>query len=398
MTHILILGAGYAGIRSAKKLSKSVPGDTTIDLIDKNTDHVEKMSLHEIAAGTSKVNSMSFPIKDTINDKVNFIQATVTKIDKDKKTVSFSDHDDMTYDYLVIGLGFRSENFGLPGADEYSLVLQDIPTAQKIYETIEKNIANYKTSNDPKDLNIVVCGAGFTGVEILGELIDSTKKLQMKYDTPDITVTCLEMATRILPMFDEELASYAVDYLKKNNINLKTGSKIKEIQKDGVLYDDTEGNEHKDEANTIIWTVGVSGSDVMTESGFDVKRNRAVVTDYLNLESNPEIYILGDVSASMDPQSGRPYPTTAQLAIAQADVAAKNIVASINQSTPEKFVYKSLGTIASLGQHTGIADMIIGGHHFKTKGGMAAHAKNFSKDKSILEVSNLKIALAKGKL
>ncbi|MGR3742514.1 NAD(P)/FAD-dependent oxidoreductase [Companilactobacillus sp. DQM5] len=399
MARILILGAGYAGIRTAKMLAKSAPTDTQIDLVDKNDIHVEKMSLHEIAAGTASVDSMSFPIKDAIdNQKINFIQATVSRIDKDSKRVSFSDHEDMTYDYLVVGLGFRSENFGLPGADQYSLVLEDIPTAKKIYETIEKNVANYKNSNDPNDLNILVCGAGFTGVEILGELIDSTRKLKEKYNVPEINITCLEMATRILPMFDEELANYAVDYLKTNGINLKTGSKIKEIQKDGVLYDDPEGNEHKDGGNTIIWTVGVSGSDVIKDSGFDAKRNRVMVTDYLNIESNPEVFIIGDVSASMDPDSNRPYPTTAQLAIAQGDVVAENIVASIEGKPQIKFVYKSLGTIASLGQHKGIADMIIGGKHFKTKGYLASHAKNFSKDKSILEVSKLKIALAKGKL
>lgn len=399
MAHILILGAGYAGIRTAKRLAKLAPSDTQIDLVDKNPIHVEKMSLHEIAAGTSSVDSMSFNIKSAIDtNKVNFIQATVTKVDKDNKTVTFSDHEEMTYDYLVIGLGFRSENFGLPGADEYSLVLEDIPTAKKIYSTIEANVAKYKESNDPNDLSILVCGAGFTGVEILGELIDTTKKLQAKYDVPEIKVTCLEMATRILPMFDEDLANYAVDYLKDSGINLLTGAKIKQIEKDGVLYDDDQGTEHKVTGSTIVWTVGVSGSDVITESGFDAKRNRVMVTDYLNIESNPEVYIIGDVSASMDPESERPYPTTAQLAIAQGDVAAENIVAAIKGGQPEKFTYHSLGTIASLGQHKGIADMIIGGKHIKTKGYLASHVKNFSKDKSILEVSKLKIALAKGKL
>lgn len=398
MKHVLILGAGSAGIRTAKKLAKFNDQDIKIDLIDKNLIHVEKMGLHEIAAGTGKPENISFPIKDAIANNINFIQASVKSINKDEKTVSFLDHEDMSYDYLVVALGFRSENFGMEGADEYSLPIEDIDSAQHIFETLEKNIANYNTSKDPKDLNIVVCGAGFTGVEVLGELIDSTKVLQSKYNVPEINITCLEMATRILPMFDEELASYAVDYLKKNGIALKTGSKIKKIQSDGVVYDNQEGQENIAQASTIIWTVGVSGSDVVKDSGFEARRNRVMVQDTLNLESNPELFFIGDVAAVMDPDTNRPYPTTAQIAIAQADYAAENIYALIKNQSLKPFVYKSLGTIASLGQHTGIADAIMFGKHMKLKGSLASHAKRVSVDKSLMETGNLKIAMSKGSL
>lgn len=398
MKHVLILGAGSAGIRTAKKLAKFNDQNIQINLIDKNLIHVEKMGLHEIAAGTGKPENISFPIKDAIANNVNFIQANVVSFDKNAKTVSFSDHEDMSYDYLVVSLGFRSENFGMEGADQYSLPIEDISSAQNIFKNLEKNIANYNTSKDPKDLNIVVCGAGFSGVEVLGELIDSTKLLKTKYNVPEINITCLEMATRILPMFDEDLADYAIDYLKKNGVALKTGSKIKKIQSDGVVFDDTEGQEHLAQASTVIWTVGVSGSDVIKDSGFDARRNRVMVEDTLNLKDNPELFFIGDVSAVMDPSSNRPYPTTAQIAIAQADYAAENIHALINNNALKPFVYKSLGTIASLGQRTGIADAILLGKHMKLKGSLASHAKRISVDKSIMETGNLKLALSKGAL
>ncbi|MBA1395232.1 NAD(P)/FAD-dependent oxidoreductase, partial [Lactobacillus sp. XV13L] len=134
------------------------------------------------------------------------------------------------------------------------------------------------------------------------ELIDTAKVLKAKYNVPEINITSLEMAPQILPMFDSQLAQYAYDFLTKNGIKILTGAKIKKIEQNAVVY--TKGDSDEEQrvyANSIIWTVGVSGSDVIKESGFNAKRNRIVVTDYLNLEDHPEIYVLGDDSASMDP-------------------------------------------------------------------------------------------------
>ncbi|UQS82137.1 NAD(P)/FAD-dependent oxidoreductase [Bombilactobacillus folatiphilus] len=389
MAHIVILGAGYAGLGTARKLAKIAPADTKIDLIDRNTKHVESIELYQVAAGSADADKISFDIRGVLPNNVNFIQANVSKIDYENKTVEFSDHDDMTYDYVVVGLGFRSENFGMEGADQYSYKLQDIPTAEKIYEVINSNIRNYKQSQDPNDLNIVVCGAGFTGIELLGELIDTAKILKAKYDVPEINITSVEMAPQILPMFDSELAKYAVDFLSKNGIKIMTSAKIKKIEPNAVVY--TKGDSEEEQriyANSIIWTVGVSGSDVIKDSGFEARRNRITVTDYLNVEDHPELYVIGDDSASMDPQSNRPLPTTGQLALAQAEVAAENIVADLKKQPQKKFVYKSKGTIASLGPSHGIAE--ITKPHLKLKGSMAALAKRFSFEQVLYEVGGIK--------
>lgn len=389
MAHIVILGAGYAGLGTARKLAKIAPADTQIDLIDRNTKHVESIELYQVAAGTANADKISFDIRGVLPDNVNFIQANVSKVDYENKTVEFSDHDDLTYDYVVLGLGFRSENFGMEGADQYSYKLQDIPSAEKIYEVINSNIRNYKQSQDPNDLNIVVCGAGFTGIELLGELIDTAKILKAKYGVPEINITSVEMAPQILPMFDSELAQYAVDFLSKNGIKIMTSAKIKKIEPNAVVY--TKGDNDEEQriyANSIIWTVGVSGSDVIKDSGFNARRNRITVTDYLNIEDHPEIYVAGDDSASMDPKSERPLPTTGQLALAQAVVAAENIVADIQDTPKKKFVYQSKGTIASLGPSHGIAE--ITKPHLKLKGAVAAMAKRFSFEQVLYEVGGVK--------
>ncbi|MCO6541876.1 MAG: NAD(P)/FAD-dependent oxidoreductase [Lactobacillus sp.] len=389
MAHIVILGAGYAGLGTARKLAKIAPEGTTIDLIDRNTKHVESIQLYRVAAGTAQADDISLDIASVIPDNVNFIQATVSKVDYENKKVEFEDHAEISYDYVVLSLGFRSENFGMEGADKYSYKLQDIPTAEKIYQVINSNIRDYKQTQDPNDLNIAVCGAGFTGIELLGELIDTAKVLKAKYNVPEINITSLEMAPQILPMFDSELAQYAYDFLSKNGIKILTGAKIKKIEQNAVVY--TTGDSDEEQrvyANSIIWTVGVSGSDVIKNSGFDAKRNRIVVTDYLNVEDHPEIYVLGDDSASMDPQSGRPLPTTGQLAQAQAAVAAVNIAADINDAPQKKFVYKSMGTVASLGPNHGIIEMTS--PHIKLKGHLASLAKRASFEKVLFGVGGVK--------
>ncbi|KRK78118.1 pyridine nucleotide-disulfide oxidoreductase [Companilactobacillus alimentarius DSM 20249] len=393
MAHILVLGAGYGGLRAARDLAKSTPAGTQIDLIDKSDKHVEKTALHTIAAGTNRPDAVSFEIRSVLPSNVNFIKATVSKLDLDNKTVEFSDHEAIKYDYIVVSLGFRSEDFGLEGASENALILQDLETAKNIYKKINEHIANYKESQDPKDLSIIVCGAGFTGVEILGELVDTVKILKAKYDVPEIKVTCLEMATRILPMFDENLASYAVEYLDKNGINLLTGAKIKKIEKQAVVYMDGD-TEKRVEGSTILWTVGVSGSDVIKSSGIDAKRNRVMTTQFLNLEAHPEAYFIGDDSAIIPKGEKRPYPTTGQLATAEGAGAAFNIAAALNGKDLKPFVYKSMGTVASLGQNHGIAE--ITGKNLKFKGSVASLLKHLSADRGIMEIAGLKTAIRKG--
>lgn len=393
MAHILVLGAGYGGLKAARDLAKSTPAGTQIDLIDKNERHVEKTALHTIAAGTNRAESVSFDVRSVLPSNVNFIKATVSKLDLDNKTVEFSDHDDITYDYIVVSLGFRSEDFGLEGASENALILQDLETAQNIYKKINENIANYKKSQDPADLSIVVCGAGFTGVEILGELVDTVKILKAKYEVPEIKVTCLEMATRILPMFDENLASYAVDYLDKNGIKLLTGAKITRIDPKAVVY--MYGDTEKSVAgSTIIWTVGVSGSDVIKDSGIDARRNRVMTTEFLNLEDHPEAYFIGDDSAVIPKGEKRPYPTTGQLATSEGTGAAYNIAAALNGKDLKPFVYHSMGTVASLGQNHGIAE--ITEKNYKFKGIFASLLKHLSADRGIMEIAGIKTAIKKG--
>ncbi|ALG26339.1 NADH dehydrogenase [Lactiplantibacillus plantarum] len=395
MATTLVLGGGYAGMRAVKFLQKSLPTEDEIILVDQTPTHTEKTNLHEVAAGTIAPDRITYQIPDIIGKRVQFVQATVKSVDIEQKQVTFEDHPEMTYDYLVLALGFQSETFGVAGADENALPMDDLATSQTVYEHLEERFKAYRTSKDKNDLKIAVCGAGFTGIELLGELTQTLPRLQAKYQTPAAKLVCLERMPSILPMFTQELRDYALKFMEKNNVEMRLGAVIEAIKPGAVVYSDADKNEHEFTANTIIWTVGVSGSHVIADSGFDQRRNRVVVKPDLSLEGHPEVFIVGDVAAVMDPESNRPYPTTAQIALAAGEQAAKNIGALRHNQATATFHYESSGTVASLSDRDGIGEIFSSN---KPVHGYAASAlKKIITDRSLLESAHLGTVFSKGR-
>lgn len=395
MATILVLGGGYAGMRAVKFLQREVPSDNEIILVDKSGTHTEKTNLHEVAAGTIAPEKITYEINDIIGSRTTFIRDAVTNIDIHQKQVTLADHKPITYDYLIVALGFQSETFGLKGATENALPMDDLETSEAVYQHIEAKVKGYAKTQDPNDLAIAVCGAGFTGIELLGELTQSLPKLQTRYNTPAIKLYCLERASSILPMFDKSLGDYAMRFMAKHNVEMMLGANIAEIKPGAVVYTDGDDQEHEVQANTIVWTVGVSGSHVIADSGFEQRRNRVVVEDDLSLKDHPEVYIIGDVSAVMDPASNRPYPTTAQIALACGTQAAKNIGLQLRGRETQKFVYKSSGTVASLSDRDGIGEIFSSNR--KVKGYPASALKKIITDRSLLESAHLSTVFAKGR-
>ncbi|BDZ29806.1 NAD(P)/FAD-dependent oxidoreductase [Lactiplantibacillus sp. WILCCON 0030] len=395
MATTVVLGGGYAGMRAIKFLQKALPSDDQLILVDKSATHTEKTNLHEVAAGTIDPDKITYDIRTVIGKTVQFVQAAVKHVDIAKKMVSFEDHADLSYDYLVLALGFQSETFGVPGADTNALAMDDLATSKAVYKHIEATIKGYRETKDHNDLKIAVCGAGFTGIELLGELTQSLPKLQEKYQTPAIKLVCLERMPSILPMFTQDLRDYALSFMSKHDVEMMLGSLIAEIKPGAVVYKDSDGQSHEFTANTIIWTVGVSGSHVIADSGFEQRRNRVMVQPDLSLADHPEVFIVGDVAAVMAPDAKRPYPTTAQIALACGEQAAKNIGALRHGKATEPFVYHSSGTVASLSDRDGIGEIFSSNK--PVHGYPASVLKKVITDRSLVESAHLSTMFSKGR-
>lgn len=388
MTTIMVLGAGYAGLRVVKRLAHAKT-DAHVVLVNQNEYHYESTQLHQLAAGTKEPADVVFDLRKSLPDSVTLIVDKVVGIDQDGHRVSLEHHDPLSYDYLVNALGFESETFGIKGAEEHGWPIVDVDTALAARRKLEQTLARYQTSHDPLDLSIAVCGAGFTSIEYLGELVYRLPQLSKRLGFPmdRVKVDCIEASPKILPMFSKDLVDWAVDYLSKRGVNFHTSTPITEVKQGAVVSNDQEFKAH-----TIIWTTGVRGSHVIADSGYNQKRNRVVVRDDLSVEQHPEEFLVGDVSAVPDPQSGRPYPTTAQISMAQADTAAANVLARTRGQEPQRFTFRSEGTVCSLGPHAGVAEIDRMGT-LKLRGRMVSVLKWIVNERSVLELADVRTML-----
>lgn len=323
--------------------------------------------------------------------KTTFIQATVTKIDPENKLVHLEHHAPVEYDYAIVSLGFHSETFGIKGALANSLQMDDINSALKIHQHIVTEMKEYAQDHDENHLKIIVCGAGFTGVELLGSLHDMQKKYaKIAHISPDkIQIYCIDYSSVFLPMFSSKLSNYGRKFIDEWNIHLFLQCSINEVLPNEVRYVDNDGNEKSLVANTIIWTTGVSGSDVIKNSGYPEKRGRVHVNDDLTAPNDPTVYIIGDVAAYFPDNEKRPCPTTAQLAIAMGECATKNLIKELKDQSTQKFVYDSLGTIASLGKSVAFGKVF----GLSLEGKLGVLAKKATFVKATYETGGLKAIL-----
>ncbi|MEB6201874.1 MULTISPECIES: NAD(P)/FAD-dependent oxidoreductase [Mammaliicoccus] len=396
---VLVLGAGYAGLQTVTKLQKLVSNqDVDVTLINKNDYHYEATWLHETSAGTLNYEDALYPITNVIDrNKVNFVKAEVSKINKDAKTVETS-NGIFEYDILVVALGFESETFGIEGMKEHALQIENINTSRRISKHIEDKFANYAASKekDENDLAILVGGAGFTGVELLGELTERIPELCKKYgvDQSKVKITCVEAAPKMLPMFSENLVNYVVKYLEERGVEFKISTPIVACNEKGFVVK-VNDVEQTLEANTAIWAAGVRGSKLMEESFDGVKRGRIVVKDDLSIDNYDDIFVIGDCSAVMagEGDNKRPLPTTAQIAMQQGEHLAENIKNIFNGEKTEAFSYDDKGTVCSLGSRDGVG--VVMGREITGK--KAAFMKKVIDTRAIFKIGGIGLAYKKGK-
>ncbi|MBD8070468.1 NAD(P)/FAD-dependent oxidoreductase [Bacillus sp. PS06] len=395
---IVILGAGYGGLMTVTRLQKSLGvNEAEITLINKNDYHYETTWLHEASAGTLHHDRARYKVESVIDrNKVNFVKGTVTGIDKDKKVVTL-DEGEYHYDYLVFALGAESETFGIKGLKEYAFSISNINSARQIREHIDYQFATYATEEEKRKerLTIVVGGAGFTGIEFLGELANRVPELCKEYDVDhnDVRVICVEAAPTVLPGFDPELVEYAVNHLTSKGIEFKIGTAIKEATETGIIVG-KDDNVEEIKAATVVWAAGVRGSSLVEAAGFEAMRGRVKVDSNLRAPGHEDVFIIGDSSLVINEEIDRPYPPTAQIAMQQGISVAKNLTALVRgKGELENFVPDLKGTVCSLGEHDAIG--VVFGK--KVTGSTASFMKKMVDNRALFMVGGPSLVLKKGK-
>lgn len=392
---IVVLGAGYAGMMTTKRLTEKLTAhEAEITLVNKHNYHYETTWLHEVAAGTINPNQARVLISDVINkNRVNLIHDTVDKIDRDGKKVILA-NGELDYDILVVALGFESNTFGIKGMDKHAFAISDIDTSREISNHIEYQFAKYNATEDkdPTSLAILVGGGGFTGIELLGELVEKVPELCKKYDVDrsKVRIINVEASPGLLAGFDSELVEYAKKSLEDRGVEFNLNAKITECTERGFVV----GEGEEIQAGTVIWTGGVTGNSILGKSGFELNRGKVSVSDDLRDPNSENIFVLGDCAWVMNKEADRPYPPTAQIAIQEADYAAHNIKALLYGEPLSEFVYDNKGTVASLGNKDAVGS-IFGDK--KLYGKPATIMKQVIDNRSLFMIGGTKLVLKKGK-
>ncbi len=395
---ILVLGAGYGGLSTVVNLQKMIGVDLAdIILINKNDYHYESTWLHEASAGTLRPEQVRYDITDVIKtDKVKFVKASVEGIDISGKEVT-TDNGVFTYDYLVIGLGFEGETFGIPGLDKYALSIANVKAARQIREHIEYQFATWSMEEikDDSRLTIVVGGAGFTGIEFLGELGNRVPELCKEFDVPTekVRVLCVEAAPMVLPGFDPELVEYAVGHLQSKGIEFSIGTPVVEATLEGVNIKKGEDVFEFVKAGTVVWAAGVRGNRLIEQSGIENMRARVKVEKDMRAPGHDDVFIVGDCALLINEEVNRPYPPTAQIAMQQGVTVAKNLIALINGEDTETFVPDLKGSVCSLGEDDAIG--VVFGK--KVTGAKAAFMKKMIDNRALYMIGGPSLVVKKGK-
>lgn len=398
-THIVILGAGYGGIMTTVSLQKSLGiHEASITLVNKNDYHYQSTWLHENAAGTLHHDRTCIAIKDVVNmNQIKFVQDAVVCIKPAHKKVKL-ENGELTYDILVIGLGFEAATFGISGLDENAFMIGDINSARLIKEHIEYNFAMYnnETKSNQARLNIVVGGGGFTGVEFLGELANRIPELCKEFDINKsrVRIINVEAAPTILSGFEEQLVEYAMNSLESRGVEIVTGAMLKECNAASIVYE-KDGEQVEVPTFTTVWAAGVRANKIVEESGFETNRGKIEVCKDMRAPDYNDVFVVGDCASIMNRESGKPFPPTAQIAIQQAGTVAHNIKTLVKGSKAlAEFEPNILGTVASLGHDDAIGVVM---NDRKLFGWKATFMKKMIDNRYLFKLGGLGLMMKKGK-
>jgi NADH dehydrogenase len=377
---IVILGGGFAGVECARQLESKFGNDPEIELVMVSEDNFLLFTpmLPQVASGMIETRHIVLPIR-TICKKTKFYESRIKNIDPYGKIVTLWGTGDkrsisLHYDFLVVALGSETNFFGMADVEKNAYTMKTLNDAVMLRNRVIDMLEQAENETNPilrkSFLNFVVVGGGFAGIETAGELMDLLLDARKYYPTihkDDIKVIVLEALGMILPGFNTKLADFAKDKMIERGIDIRLKTAVTSFDGNEVTTKSLDENP-KDSIDTskinsivtktLIWTAGVTPVNTIKRSMFKTEKGKVLVNDYLEVTDFPGVFAIGDCALHVDPETQRPLPPTAQIAEAQAKIAAKNLISLIKNSTKEKFIYHSKGQMAIIGKRSGIATFL----------------------------------------
>jgi NADH dehydrogenase len=362
--NVVIAGGGFAGMSAARKLERLIPRQAgRLVLVNDVNFMLYTPFLPEAAAGTVEPRHVVTPLRDILR-RTYLRLGAITGHDPAARTVELTTHagevEELPYDQLLLALGSVSRLLPVSGLDEHAIGFKSLADAiwlrNHVIETLEGANASEDRVRREELLTYVFVGGGYAGVEALAELQDLAADAMDRYPRARLhgmRWILVEATDRLLPETDPELADYALRELRARGIDVRLGTRIEEVSDDSVRLSTGESIPTR----TVVWTTGVVPHPSLASLSIPLdERGRVPVDEYLRVEGMERVWAIGDCAAAPDPAAdgGRACPPTAQHAVRQGPVAARNIAADLGIGTPRPFDYRAKAAFVNLGRHKAV--------------------------------------------
>jgi NADH dehydrogenase len=369
---IVILGGGFAGMRTAECLEKELSASSAVSItVVSNTNALLfTPMLAEVAGSSLEPSHISTPLRSSLR-RAEFIRGLATSIDFDTRRVILDENPEIEigavsraipFDHLVFALGSVSNYLGIINVEKLAFDFKSLLDAIQIRNHVIEEFERADRERDPSRrralLTFVIAGGGFAGVELAGSLNDFAHGILADYPNlspEDLSVVLVHSRDRILPELSESLGRYAQERMEARGVSFCLKTRVADVRPGVVVLSDSEIP-----SDTLVWTAGTAANPLLKSLPLEKdKRGSLVVDKTLGLPGHPELWALGDCAAVVDAKTGKPCPPTAQFAIRQAEVLAKNIRAQLQGRPKQNFHFDSLGALCVVGHQTACAELTV---------------------------------------
>ena len=367
--NVVVIGAGFAGLRVVQGLAK-VP--VNVALIDRHNYHLFQPLLYQVATAALSPADIAFPIRRIFRSQKNVscVLGNVTQIDLSRKSLTIDNSQEIDFDYLIVATGATHSYFGkddwLSNAPGLKTIDDALYIRKRILLAFEEAENEVDASAQRAKLTFVIVGGGPTGVELAGALRQiAVKEIQKDYhhvDTSTARVMLVEANERVLKSFHPALSARALRDLEKLGVEVRLNARVTAVSDEGIMI-----GEERIDANNVFWAAGVLASPLGKSLGVELDRaGRVIVKPDLSVPGYPQVFIAGDLASATNGVDNKPIPGVAPAAMQMgthiAKVIAREILAGHHVENRPPFTYRDKGSMATIGKAKAIAD--IGGWRF----------------------------------
>jgi NADH:ubiquinone reductase (H+-translocating) len=369
---IVILGGGFGGMRTAECLEEQLRADpsVSITLVSDTNALLFTPMLAEVAGSSLEPSHISTPLRSSLH-RTEFIRGRAARIDLAQRRVILENDSpdqgsgpsrEIAYDHLVLALGSVSNYFGMANIEKYAFGFKSLLDAIRIRNLVIEMFERADRESDPSRrralLTFVIAGGGFAGVELAGALNDFAHGILGDYpnlNSEELRIVLVHSRERILPELSESLARYAQEKMEARGVRFRLNTRLTDAQPGVVVLSDGEIR-----AATLVWTAGTAPNPLLKSLPLERDQRGAVIVDgTFAVKGQKDLWALGDCAAVTDTEHGKTCPPTAQFALRQAEVLAKNIQAQLDGRRTRTFHFDSLGALCVVGHQTACAELTI---------------------------------------